>query len=269
MRTSEQIDLIAAALAKAQGELEPATKDSTNPAYRSKYADRASCWAAWRKVGPPNGLALIQESVRTEQGVATTSRLLHTSGQWIEFEPLEIPLAKQDAHGVGSAASYGERYGMNGACGVVGEEDDDGNAAVNSGVRTFPEPQAVKPYYRRQPPASIPGGLSTDKAVIDAEEEQIFGKKDGGAPPPEPGLMDQLPEGFRKDRYALEGAVARLMQNRGVTSEDEKLALSMLFLKTKPVPDAAPIDLAKLYVFLNDPAGVADWRKEQARRAKA
>lgn len=264
MKTSEQVDLIFAALAEAQGEMEAAAKDSDNPAYRSKYADLAAQWTVWRPVAKKYGLALIQEPVTTEAGVRVTTRLTHKSGQWVEFEPLEIPLEKHNAHGVGSGTSYGKRYGMGGMCGIVAEIDDDGNAAVN-GVQTFPAPQAVKPYYRGRPPASVPGGLSKDPAVVQAEEDTIFGKK----AEVDPGLLEQIPEAFRTDTYALEMAIARLMQNRGVTATDEKLALSIAFLDKKSVPDATHMDKAKLYIFLNDPAGVADWRKELAKRKGA
>src|SRR5262245_12706891 len=112
MKTSEQTDQIAAALAKAQEMLKPAHKDSENPAYRSKYADRSSVWEAWRIAGPPNGLALVQEPVTTAEGVMVTTRLMHTSGQWVELEAITIPLAKKDAHGVASAVTYGERIGQ-------------------------------------------------------------------------------------------------------------------------------------------------------------
>jgi hypothetical protein len=46
MRTSEQINEIAAALAKAQGQIEGAVKGSVNPHFRSKYADLGAVWDA-------------------------------------------------------------------------------------------------------------------------------------------------------------------------------------------------------------------------------
>lgn len=135
MRTSEQINEVAAALAKAQGDMQPALKDSENPHFRSKYADLAAVWQAWHAVGPTNGIATVQDVTTEERGVAVVTRLLHSSGQWLEFGPLTVPLAKFDAHGVGSATSYAKRYGLSAAVGVVAEEDDDGNAAANGAGR--------------------------------------------------------------------------------------------------------------------------------------
>lgn len=140
MTTSEHIKDIATALAKAQGEMEPALKDATNPAFRSKYADLAAVWAACCPALTKNGIATVQDARLDERGVAVTTRLLHSSGQWMEFGPLTVPMAKQDAHGVGSATTYARRYALSAALGIVAD-DDDGNAAS----------QARAPQQKAQP----------------------------------------------------------------------------------------------------------------------
>lgn len=131
MNTSEQINEIAAAMAKAQSQMRPAVKDSTNPAFRSKYADLAAVWEACREPLTSNGIATLQDVVMGERGISVTTRLVHSSGQWIEHGPLTVPMAKQDAHAVGSATSYARRYGLSAAVGIVAD-DDDGNAAVQA-----------------------------------------------------------------------------------------------------------------------------------------
>ena len=136
MKTSEQVNELATAMAKAQGALRPALKDALNPHYGSKYADIAAVWEACRQAFPPNGLAIFQDVITDERGISVTTRIIHSSGQWAEFGPLHVPLAKQDAHGVGSACSYGRRYSLTAATGIVSEEDDDGNAAVGVGHHT-------------------------------------------------------------------------------------------------------------------------------------
>jgi hypothetical protein len=130
MKTSETINEIAAAMCKAQGAMRPALKDATNPAYRSKYADLTAVWDACREPLTKNGITVWQDVTCELGGVSVTTRLVHTSGQWVEFGPLTVPLAKPDAHGVGSATSYGKRYGLSAAIGVVSDDDDDGNGAV-------------------------------------------------------------------------------------------------------------------------------------------
>ena len=114
-------------MAKAQAQMGAAKKDSNNPHFKSKYADLAAVLEAAKKPLGDNGLALLQDVTRTVGGVSITTRIAHKSGEWIEFGPLEIPLSKMDAQGVGSAVSYGRRYAAQAALGQ-GSEDDDGNA---------------------------------------------------------------------------------------------------------------------------------------------
>jgi hypothetical protein len=45
------------------------------------------------------------------------------------FGPLRMPATKPDAQGMGSAATYARRYALMAVAGVVGDDDDDGNAA--------------------------------------------------------------------------------------------------------------------------------------------
>src|SRR5262249_10874433 len=113
-----------------QSLLKPAVKDAVNPAYRSKYADLTAVWEACREPLTQCGLAVWQDVTNGDGGISVLTRIAHASGQWVEFGPLTVPLAKQDAHGVGSATSYAKRYALSAAIGVVAEEDDDGNAAV-------------------------------------------------------------------------------------------------------------------------------------------
>lgn len=127
MTSSEQTNEIAAACAKAQLELRPAIKDARNPHFNSKYADLASVIDAM-KVYAKNGVAIFQDVTTSDAGVSVSTHLAHASGQWYTFGPITVPMTKRDAHGVGSATTYGKRFGLQ-AAGLVPSEDDDGNAA--------------------------------------------------------------------------------------------------------------------------------------------
>ena len=130
MKRSDSIKEMALALVKAQAEIKAAVKDSTNPHFRSKYADLGSVIEAVKAPLLKNGIVFIQPVGFSETGVSVETILLHTSGEWIG-ETLHVPVSKQDAQGVGSAISYGRRYGLQSICGVPAE-DDDGNAATAS-----------------------------------------------------------------------------------------------------------------------------------------
>lgn len=125
---SRDLNELAAALAKAQGEIEGAIKDKSNPAFRSKYADLGAVWDAIREPFSKNGLSVVQFPRRDGNSVEVETVLLHASGQWMSGT-FSVPTAKQDAHGFGSATTYARRFSLSAVCGVA-PVDDDGNAAV-------------------------------------------------------------------------------------------------------------------------------------------
>lgn len=135
MQTSEQINEIAAALAKAQAEMGGAKKDSSNPHFRSSYADLASVREACLSALNKYGIAVIQSPrgvvVDGQFCVELETRLVHSSGQWFA-DTLTVPVTKVDAQGVGSATTYARRYAL-AAFVSVAPEDDDGEAAVGRG----------------------------------------------------------------------------------------------------------------------------------------
>ena len=137
MQKSESITTLAAALVKAQGKIKSALKDSTNPHFRSKYADLSSVVEAVKAPLLECGITFLQGVHDAEGGVAVETMLLHTSGEWIS-STLRLPATKQDAQGYGSAITYGRRYGLMSICGVPAD-DDDGNAA-SAPKKVFPEP---------------------------------------------------------------------------------------------------------------------------------
>lgn len=152
MTTSEQINEIAAAMAKAQGAMKAASKDNRNPHFGSKYADIAAVWTVARAPMADNGLVVWQDVTTGDAGVGITTRIAHTSGQWVEFGPLGVPVSKLDAQGVGSAVTYGKRYALAAALGVVAEDDDDGNAAKDAP----PPARATAPKPAPRPASSSP-----------------------------------------------------------------------------------------------------------------
>lgn len=116
------------ALAKAQGEVQAAKKDSANPHFRSKYADLASVWDACREALSKHGVNVTQWPVQSDDGRLHLVTRLACKGEWMRAL-YAIPCGKNDAHGHGSAITYARRYTLAAAVGVAPDEDDDGNAA--------------------------------------------------------------------------------------------------------------------------------------------
>lgn len=131
MNKSDSIAALAAALAKAQGQMTGALKDSSNPFFKSKYADLASVVAAIREPFSTNGLSYTQILHESQDGVAIETLLMHGSGEWLSCGILRLPVTKADAQGVGSAVTYARRYSLQAAVGLAAE-DDDGNAATKA-----------------------------------------------------------------------------------------------------------------------------------------
>ena len=129
MTHSDQINEIAAAIAKAQGQIKGASKDANNPFFKSKYADLASVWDACRGALSANGLAVIQSPSAIGTSVSVDTLLTHSSGQWIGGT-VSVTAREDTPQAIGSAITYLRRYALQSFAGVAPEaEDDDGNAA--------------------------------------------------------------------------------------------------------------------------------------------
>lgn len=126
MIKSEQINELAAALSKAQGEMKGAAKDSSNPFFKSKYADLSSVWEAFREPFAKQGLSVSQFPKFVDGLVSVETLLLHSSGQWLQGEVSAAP-KDQSPQAIGSTITYLRRYGAQSIAGVC-PEDDDGNA---------------------------------------------------------------------------------------------------------------------------------------------
>ena len=124
---------IATALVKAQRDFAPALKTSTNPHFRSRYADLAACVEAVIDSLNANGIAMIQRTHDSDNGVAVETLFVHESGETITGGILHVPAAKHDPQGYGSALTYARRYSLMAACGIA-PEDDDANAAQRTPV---------------------------------------------------------------------------------------------------------------------------------------
>ena len=131
MRTSDSITKISAALSNALPEIQHATKDAKNPHFRSSYASLPAVIDTSKPVLAKHGVVVLQSPGWDGQRCTLTTRLLHSSGEWIEGEA-GSPVAKVDPQGIGSAITYLRRYSLAAMTGIS-QEDDDGNAASGNG----------------------------------------------------------------------------------------------------------------------------------------
>lgn len=131
---SESIAALSAALAKAQADIEGATKGKVNPHFKNAYADLASVWDACRAALTKNDLSVLQSPAAEDAKVTVTTLLMHKSGEWISGE-LTMTAQQNTPQGIGSCITYARRYALASMVGVA-PEDDDGNAAASQPTTT-------------------------------------------------------------------------------------------------------------------------------------
>lgn len=182
---STSIGNLAAALAAAQAEMKPASKNATNPFLRNKYADLQSCFEACNSVLPTHKLAISQIVIPAEAGhISVQTVLMHESGEWISSVctlPCIVPVSKDGNRGVnaaqaaGSAITYARRYGLTAIVGLA-TDDDDGNAA---GQPVQPQAQrpAPKPAPKPAPaPTPAPAENKQDAPIADNQLRALFSR---------------------------------------------------------------------------------------------
>jgi hypothetical protein len=154
---SENIEAIAAALAKAQGEIKNPSKDSENPHFKSKYSDLASGVNAIKVALSANAIAVVQSTYMDGEILMLKTMLVH-AGQWFasDYPVLRFPCKHQEA---GSALTYARRYSLFALVGIAGD-DDDGNEASKS--------ETPAPKRKEAPPAPpIERQIPTETRLIE------------------------------------------------------------------------------------------------------
>jgi hypothetical protein len=161
MKTSDAVNEISAALAKAQGEISNPHKDKENPHFKSTYADLASGINAIREALAKNGIAYVQGRRMDGNMLMLDTRLTHASGQWIEDESpvIMFPAKPQD---IMSATTYARRGSLFALVGIAGD-DDDGNEANKHEIQAQPRRVPTPP----KPPSDT---LSQDGSQIARDE---------------------------------------------------------------------------------------------------
>jgi len=138
--SSEQLNELFTALAKAQADMPVVGKNKINPFFKSNYAGIEDMVMATRPCLSKNGLSVIYPPlIETESGEYMSCILCHSSGQWIKGV-MKVSPTKADIQSLGSYKSYLRRYlyqDMTG-CVTVDEDDDAETVMKNNGYRPQP-----------------------------------------------------------------------------------------------------------------------------------
>ena len=256
MQTSEQINEIAAALAKAQGAIKDAAKGGKNDHLKNKYATLTSIWDACREQLSTNSIAVVQAPSTGDDGsVVVTTRVVHSSGQWLESSMACRP-AKFDAQSMGSVTTYLKKYMLAAMVGVAPDDDDDGESAVGRGsdsgdTRDMRPAAPQSPPQRRQPPKAPANGKARAGEASTQPNDPIPFGEDGGE------VLYVNTQG-RDTPLDLADAVSRLEKAAEATTSlpDEEFA-SLMNANAGWLTNRAPAALKALFNARNMDA--ADW----------
>lgn len=168
MKTSDSIDQLATALAEVQGQMKPAQMNATNPFLKNKYADLNSVIESVKALLADNGLSYVQmpntPPIEYGPAIGLTTRLMHTSGQWLEDTFVMVIPADEKGKSVmqiaGSAISYARRYALSAMLGIVADEDSDGNG----------DPDRGRNVTKNPPKANTKPAVTSDQQKPSAEQ---------------------------------------------------------------------------------------------------
>lgn len=171
------------ALAKAQAKLKAVPFDSKNPHFNNEFASLTAIQEATRGPLAEQGLSIIQLMQTRGADMWLITMLCHSSGQAVRSE-IKLVTGRNDMQSIGSATTYAKRYAWQALCGVSGDQDDDGNAAVgNPGNAQQTRPQQnSKPEGRpanqttvKEKPQNVKGKPPVNQApASDVDRKKIF-----------------------------------------------------------------------------------------------
>lgn len=159
MKTSEKTTGIVKALIQVQKEVKQVGKDRENPFASSTYATLDNILEEVKPKLNEHGILLSQEPHVHEQEngvtqVGVTTRLLHESGEWLEFEPLMMGLEKGSkmnmAQSAGSIITYAKRYSISAILGISTGDDTDGVHGQGQGNQQQGQPNQYQGQGKQQ-----------------------------------------------------------------------------------------------------------------------
>lgn len=148
-----------AALVAAQAEFGTVPKGSTNPAFKSRYADLADVVSVVVPVLSRHGVAVLHYF--TADGAAMRTEFHHAASGTRVWCDVPLIVDRQNMQGMKSATTYAKRIGLESLSGVA-PEDDDGNAAAKA-----PPPARQE---RPEPPRDDTAQIDALRAIADAAD---------------------------------------------------------------------------------------------------
>ena len=178
-RSSETIGALAAALAKAQAEIQNPEKSLTativSPFPREgvrsfRYASLSSGLDLVRKCLGQHEIATVQATtIDGNSGlIRLTTTLVHASGEWVSSDWPVCPVSETAApHRLGAALTYARRYALFTLVGIAGEDGLDAPEPIEVAEQSRPkQPLPAKANGGRVPSPRLPMLSSNESASL-------------------------------------------------------------------------------------------------------
>ena len=166
MKLSEETKNIFKALSDFKKDFKQPLKDADNPFFKSKYVPLDNVVQSIDNEASKHGLGYFQSTVTGENGAAGVITVItHSSGEYIEFDPLFLKADKPTAQGMGSAITYARRYSLSSAFGIASDVDDDGNEASGKS-NSYQSPKSNQGKEITEPTHSVDDSIKAGYAKI-------------------------------------------------------------------------------------------------------
>jgi hypothetical protein len=188
-RCSESVGALAAALAKAQAEIQNPEKSLTativspfqREAVRSfRYAPLSSALDLVRKCLGQHEIATVQATtIDGASGlIRLTTTLVHASGEWLASEWPVCPVSETAApHRLGAALTYARRYALFTLVGIAGEDDldapDQPDARISLEAQKNPQSAQQTPRGLDRPTTEVASGTPWQSSERRARAERV------------------------------------------------------------------------------------------------
>jgi len=192
---------IYAALAASQMEMGPVVKGSTNPHFKSKYADLADVVSVALPALNANGIALFHQIVKIDGEPNMRTILAHGETETEVFCDVPLLVAANNMQGMKSATTYAKRIGVESLTGIA-PEDDDGNAAASNPPADKPK-SAPKDDGARKLFASLVDDMRRCDTTADMDAWWTDGECSALRAKLPVDWKDNLKEEFRKHKVSL------------------------------------------------------------------
>lgn len=184
MKMTNEIDKWTQGMAQFRKLLKQPKKDSGNDFVKSRYVSLGgiidAADSAISTMPKDNAITYTQDVVSdTDKNmVSVTTVVLHVSGQWVQFGPLNVPVAKEEAQKYGSAVTYAKRYALSAALGISSEVDDDEAVGKNNNYSN----NYKKPYQQNQQNTIskkkmniIVKNIETKAGSLNIDSQEVYG----------------------------------------------------------------------------------------------